>query len=81
VHLLEEIASIAEAKYAAVLSALPLYKEDVRDSLGLSILMHKAILAQIRQDGFAVFKRRSVVPKKRKRRLFREWFQMERTKR
>jgi phytoene/squalene synthetase len=80
-RLLEQIASMAETRYETVLSSLSLYNEDVRTSLGLSILMHKAILAQIRLDKFAVFQRRSVVSRTNKRRLFQEWFRSERTKR
>lgn len=73
VGLLEEVSEMAKKRYDSALSNLSLYPLEVQIPLGMSIVGYRAILHQIKQNGYDVFVRRAVVSDEEKRRLAELW--------
>lgn len=69
----EKLAKIAETHFEQALKDVRLFQDDARLPLAFSIILYRAILDQIRHNGYDVFKKRAVVPTDKKQQLIEQY--------
>ena len=69
----EKLAKIAETHFEQALKDIHLFQDDARLPLAFSIILYRAILDQIRDNGYDVFKKRAVVSTEKKQQLIEQY--------
>lgn len=73
IGLFEKLAKVAEDHFDQSLKDINLFKEDAKLPLALSIILYRAILDQVRENGYDVFKKRAVVSDEKKKAIIENY--------